>query len=104
MEPDPGKVDLEVVGLFRDYPLELDDVPEPVHDCQEYHLDRVDHVANSEDWNMRDSGNSSQGYQVYRCRECRDYWGCRYQYDMGTGADDRWHRFGEDINKVKRHY
>ena len=82
-------------------PLELDDVPEPVHNCLDYQLERVEHEANSDDWH---GSGSSQGYQVYRCKVCLDYWGCRYQYDMGTGADDKWHRFGEDISKVKRHY
>jgi hypothetical protein len=82
-------------------PLELDDVPEPVHDCQEHELERVQHKANSSDW---DHPGSMQGYQVYRCRECRDYWGCRYQYDAGTGGDDHWHRFGEDLSQVRRHY
>jgi len=85
-------------------PLELDDVPEPVHDCQEHELERINHEANSDDWSMRDTGNSSQGYQVYRCKVCYDYWGCRYQYDAGTGSDDRWHRFGGDPSQVKRHY
>lgn len=95
---------------MAELPIELDEVPEVLHDCQVSSwrlggsrspgLVPIDHPANSVDWN----GYSSQGYQVYRCTECGDYWGCRYQYDPGTGADDRWHRFGPDINLVKRHY
>jgi len=53
------------------------------------------------DW---DNPGSSQGYQVYKCRVCGDYWGVRYQYDAGTGHDDRSHRFGPDRAAVKRHY
>lgn len=71
------------------------------HDCREHDLERVEHEANGADW---EGQNTTQGYQVYRCKTCNDYWGCRYQYDAGTGSDDRWHRFGPNIEDVKRHY
>ena len=72
-----------------------------VHDCQMSDLERIEHDENTSDWG---DGSSSQGYRVYRCKFCNDYWGCRYQYDAGTGSDDRWHRFGPNIEDVKRHY
>jgi hypothetical protein len=86
-------------------PIDLGDVPEELHDCtvgRIRDLNSVDHPANSIDWS---DGGSSQSYQVYRCRVCGDYWGVRFQYDAGTGHDDRWHRFG-DVNPttIKRHY
>jgi len=66
-------------------------------------LDKVDHPANETD--CKDSHSySGQGYQVYRCKICGDYWGCRWQYDEGTGEDDRWQNFGLDPSNVKRHY
>lgn len=71
------------------------------HDCHyDNRLESVAHAANASDW----SGASNQGYEVRQCGICGDYWGCRYQYDPGTGADDRWHRFGSNIEDVKRHY
>lgn len=81
-------------------PIELDEYPEPVHDCDR-DLVTIDHPANTVD--ARGAG-SSQGYQVYHCRVCNDYWGCRYQYDPGTGHDDHWKRFGPNVEDVKRHY
>jgi len=86
---------------MTELPIELDEVPEILHDCPESRMERIDHPANSCDW--RGPG-SSQGYIVFRCKDCGDYWGCRYQYDAGTGSDDKWHRFGPDITTVKRHY
>ena len=47
---------------------------------------------------------SSQGYQVYRCEICGEYWGCRYQWDPGSGSDDRWKSFGKNPDDVRRHY
>lgn len=96
---------------MAELPIELDDIPEVLHDCQGSYemfegnvltttLVKVDHPVNAVDWRNY----SSQGYQVYRCKECGDYWGCRYQYDPGTGQDDRWHRFGPNLSDVKRHY
>lgn len=82
-------------------PLELDETPEPLHDCQERDLERIAHEANSADWRMP---GSSQSYQVFRCKGCKDYWGCRFQYDAGTGSDDHWIRFGPNIEDVRRHY
>lgn len=69
-------------------------------ECMEHDLKVVDHPATTKDW---DIPGSSQGYLVYQCQECGDYWGCRYQYDSGTGQDDSWHRFGPSSN-FKRHY
>jgi hypothetical protein len=62
----------------------------------------VAHSANQTDW---DESYSSQSYQVYRCQECESLWGCRHQYDAGTGHDDRWYRFGPvDPATIERHY
>lgn len=48
---------------------------------------------------------SSQSYAVYQCVECSNVEGCRHQYDVGTGHDDRWNSFGKvDPMTVKRHY
>lgn len=84
-------------------PIELDEVPEPQHDClRDDRFERINSPVNSNDW---ESGGSSQGYVVFRCKECGDIWGCRYQYDPGTGHDDKWKRFGEvDPASVRRHY
>lgn len=75
------------------------------HDCTKGdttpNLDRIDHPANTNDWTQ---SYSRQGYQVYRCRYCGDYWGCRHQYDAGTGQDDRWLGFGPNLEDVRRHY
>jgi hypothetical protein len=81
--------------------IEADENAWPCTDCHENDLERIDHQANSKDW---DHGYTRQGYQVYRCKRCGDYWGCRHQYDAGTGHDDRWHRFGPNFDDVKRHY
>jgi hypothetical protein len=62
-------------------------------------LDVVDHPENS-----KDNPEDSQGYQVYKCRMCGEYHGCRYQYNRGTGSDNRWAMLGKDPKKVKRHY
>ena len=62
-------------------------------------LDVVDHPENS-----KDNAQDTQGYQVYKCRICGEYHGCRYQYDRGTGSDNRWAMLGKDPAKVKRHY
>ncbi len=70
------------------------------HDCQSAELKRVDNPANAIDWS---DASGSQGYQVYRCDVCRDYWGMRYQSDAGTGSDDRSLRFGPDPRSVQRH-
>ena len=71
------------------------------HSCNDSDLQPIDHPDNSEDWNQ---SYSTQGYRVYQCKVCGDYWGIRHQWDMGTGHDDRSHRFGSDISEVKRHY
>lgn len=70
-------------------------------DCIDY-LKPEDHPENRKD---EVGPGTSQGYAVYRCPEHEIYWGCRYQWDAGTGADDRWHCFDtSDPAKVKRHY
>lgn len=85
---------------MSELPIEMD-VPSSECDCHEGNLVPVpDHPANSKDWNQ---SWSTQGYEVFQCENCGDYWGCRYQYDAGTGHDDRWHRFGQSPN-FKRHY
>jgi hypothetical protein len=70
------------------------------HVCGSENFVKVDHEENAVDWAER---GSTQSYQVYKC-PCGAYWGCRHQYDEGTGHDDRWHRFGFNIEEVKRHY
>ena len=80
--------------------LPLDTESERCEDCSERDLKRVDHPANTVDWKVP---GSSQGYQIYQCQECGDYWGCRYQWDAGTGLDDKWHRFGPSSD-FRRHY
>lgn len=62
-------------------------------------LDVVDHPENS-----KDNQENSQGYQIYKCRMCGEYHGCRYQYNQGSGSDNRWAMLGKDPLKVKRHY
>jgi|GEM_PF-6287036 hypothetical protein len=62
-------------------------------------LDVVDHPENS-----KDDPEDSQGYQIYKCRMCGEYHGCRYQYNRGSGSDNRWAMLGKDPAKVKRHY
>lgn len=82
---------------MNELPIEMDQ-PSDVCECED--MEKVDHPANRVDWEIP---GSMQGYQVYQCPECGDYWGCRYQWDAGTGSDDRWHRFGPSSN-FKRHY
>lgn len=72
-----------------------------IHGCREADCLRVEHLANRTDW---EGGGSGQGYVVRRCRVCGDFWGVRWQYDAGTGGDDRWHRFGPNEADVRRHY
>lgn len=82
---------------MNELPIEMD---VPSKTCQCEFKKTVEHLANREDWAIP---GSEQGYQVYQCNECGDYWGCRYQWDAGTGSDNRWHRFGQSPN-FKRHY
>lgn len=72
------------------------------HNCEDYFF-AINHPANAVDYNLP---GSSQGYQVYICTRpgCATYYGVRYQYDSGTGRDDRVHRFGTDPSKIRRHY
>lgn len=79
------------------YPI---DVPQYCEICPERSLKKIDHPLNRVDWRQP---YSSQGYQMYQCEDCGALWGCRYQYDSGTGADDHWHRF-EVGEEVRRHY
>jgi len=79
------------------------DITVKAHECSRHYprMRKVESPANSTD----SSGMSSQGYIVYECQVCKCIWGCRYQYDPGTGSDDRWHNFGViDPTTVKRHY
>lgn len=70
--------------------------------CSTKSLDRVDSPVNSTDFNHE---NSRQGYQVYKCRLCGSIWGCRWQWDGGTGDDNDWHNFGViDPKDVVRHH
>lgn len=64
-------------------------------------LEKIASPLNKEDW-LHEVGQSYQGYQVYRCRHCGALWGCRYQFDAGTGHDDRWAEL--DPVNPKRHY
>lgn len=62
-----------------------------------------DHPLNQSD---HSSSRSSQGYMVKQCY-CGRVWGIRYQWDAGSGNDDRVHCFGKgDPLKVatERHY
>lgn len=86
----------EIVKLLK----EADDEAGPCDECAVGDLKPISHKANRVDWN---GPGSSQSYQVYRCRRCDSYWGCRRQYDAGTGRDDRWHRFA-NLDDVRRHY
>lgn len=65
------------------------------------HLIPINHLENNEDFA---TPGSSQGYQVYKCKICGEYWGCRYQWDAGSGKDDKWMAFGKNPNNVRRHY
>jgi hypothetical protein len=61
-------------------------------ECLEHSLKTVDnHPLNTVDWN---SGGSRQGYCVQQCRRCGRVWGCRYQFDPGTGSDNHYKDFG----------
>ncbi len=70
------------------------------HGCSYSALERIDSELNTVDWS---NPGSVQGYKVMRCPTCGDYWGIRYQWDAGTGHDDRVCRFGPGV-PTKRHY
>ena len=77
-----------------------------LHKCIDFrrefeNMRKIEHEVNTEDWN---SHYSRQGYQVYQCKICGRYWGCRYQWDMGTGSDNKWKCFGKDKENIERHY
>ena len=72
--------------------------------CENEHGHKFLQVLKNHPENQSDNSADTQGYQVYRCKICGCYWGCRYQYDRGTGSDDRWHNFGKNIDAIKRHY
>lgn len=64
----------------------------------------VGHPLNTEDFR---SYGSSQGYVVKQCRLCSRVWAIRWQYDAGTGSDDRAKDcgFGDPFKLVtERHY
>lgn len=70
-------------------------------DCDMTMIAQSSHPACTTDWVQ---SNSTQGYLIWYCEMC-GYWGVRYQWDAGTGADDRWHKFGlVDPATIKRHY
>ncbi len=66
------------------------------------HLTIIDHPENTADRSA--NAPSSQGYQVYKCEICGEIWGCRYQWDPGSGSDNRWKAFGKNPDNVRRHY
>lgn len=49
----------------------------------------VDHLYNCTLW---DNDISREGFQVYLCPDCQVLWGCRFQWDAGSGNDDRWEK------------
>ncbi len=94
--------DASFVSMQEALECESSDSKGPCRLCDRRgNLRPVDHSANTSD---SSSPYCKQGYQVYVCKTCGEYWGCRYQYDAGTGADDRWKEQGKDPDKVKRHY
>jgi hypothetical protein len=70
--------------------------------CRNDQTDQLEVMQHPE--NSKDNQEDSQGYQIYRCRICGEYHGCRYQYNQGSGSDSRWAMLGKDPAKVKRHY
>lgn len=72
--------------------------------CQQQELNHLIPIDHSENYIDYRSSNSFQGYKVYRCNICGEYWGCRYQWDAGSGSDDKWKAFGKDPDNVRRHY
>ncbi len=73
--------------------------------CRQQTFKNLDPIEHSE--NMSDTSYSalrSQGYRVYKCNICGEYWGCRYQWDPGSGSDNRWKAFGKNPENVRRHY
>lgn len=71
-------------------------------------LDSTTHVCRQQDLlpvkehPLSDKGSYSREYfMIMRCSVCSDYWGIRYQYDPGTGVDDRYHRYGSESPTVK---
>lgn len=79
--------------------MEVKSLPE----CDECgnELEHVPHPANSIDWA---GPNGGQGYSVYLCQECGDYFGQRWKWTPEGGASDNWHCFGPDIHNVIRHF
>ena len=66
------------------------------------HLKAITHPENTSDTSAHSP--STQGYQVYKCERCGEYWGCRYQWDQGSGSDNRWKAFGKNQDDIRRHY
>lgn len=72
--------------------------------CDGQALKRVEgHPLNQVDW---DHHGSRQGYAIMQCGRCGKVWGLRYQWDGGTGSDDRLHDFGwiDPADITERHY
>jgi hypothetical protein len=63
-------------------------------------LEQIDHSLNAKD--IDNPGLSHEGYQVYKCKKCNTLWGCRYQWNAGTGSDNRWAEL--DQKNPVRHY
>lgn len=73
-------------------------------DCPANTMKRVEsHPLNTVDW---DHPGSRQGYAVMRCGRCGKVWGLRFQWDGGTGSDNRYHDYGfvDPMAVTERHY
>jgi hypothetical protein len=62
-------------------------------------LEGIEHSENAMDWNLP---TSYQGYQVYKCRNCGEYWGCTIRYTFGTGYENNWESFGDESENVSK--
>lgn len=67
------------------------------HACHQNEL----HAISDHPLSDRDNFAMSEYFMVMRCSFCADYWGVRFQYDPGTGSDNRYHRYGPDSPDVK---
>jgi len=101
-----SKAPVQIVAFTIPPTKEFHIIKQPMcNNCrqQEFkHLKTIKHSENTSDNSALSP--SSQGYQVYVCEVCGEYWGCRYQWDPGSGSDDRWKAFGKNPGDVRRHY
>lgn len=70
--------------------------------CDDHQLRTVaDHPCNVSD---HSSPYSSSGFVVKQCRDCGRVWGLEYQWDAGTGSDDKVtdYGFGDPFELVKK--